>query len=100
MNEDNNLLRVVGIDVGRKKIKHYDREIDFHGYYPEEAIYELEDILSLSHGELILVIHGYGDGVLRNQIRNFLKTTNLVSSWVPGELHNAPGLGGVTVVYT
>ena len=78
----------------------FDRKIDFHGYTGNEAIYELEEILAISDGESILVVHGVGSGVLRQKIRDFLSTTPLTKAVEYGETSNIPGGAGVTVVYT
>ena len=78
----------------------FDRKIDFHGYTGDEAIYELEEILAISDGESILVVHGVGSGVLRQRIRSFLSKSRLIKTVEYGETSNIPGGAGVTVVYT
>ena len=78
----------------------FDRQIDVHGYYLEDAIYELEEILFCSHAESILVIHGHGSGVLKNGLREFIKNNPHIKSFEYGENLNLPGGGGVTVVWT
>ena len=78
----------------------FDRKIDFHGYTGDEAIYELEEVLAISDGESILVVHGVGSGILRQRIRNFLASSSLAKAVEYGETANIPGGAGVTVVYT
>ena len=78
----------------------YDMILDFHGYYPEEAILKLEEEIFCAMPQTsILVVHGLGQGVLKNEIRNFISKTNLISHFEYGEEGNLPGGAGVTLVY-
>lgn len=80
----------------------YDVRIDLHGMYAEEAMKKVERAISANPGRSILVIHGHGTGVLRNAVRSALQARRLpmVRAYVFGEDINAPGLDGVTVIYT
>lgn len=80
----------------------YDVRVDLHGMFCEEAMRKVEKTVCSYPGASILVIHGHGSGVLRNAVRNALRTNKLpkVRSYVFGEDINAPGLDGVTVIYT
>ncbi len=80
----------------------YDVRVDLHGMFCEEAMRKVEKTVCSNPGSSILVIHGHGSGILRNAVRNALRTNKLpkVRSYVFGEDINAPGLDGVTVIYT
>ena len=80
----------------------YDVKIDLHGMYSEEAMRLVERTVAANPGCSILVIHGHGTGVLRNAVRTALRMHRMpaVRAYVFGEDINAPGLDGVTVVYT
>jgi DNA mismatch repair protein MutS2 len=80
---------------------HYDRILDFHGYFPEKALLELEEVIfSTPSSSAILVIHGVGTGILKQSIRNFIRANKFVSSFEYGEETNLPGGAGVVLVYT
>lgn len=89
-----------GAGKGRKSTFHYDMEIDFHGYYPEDAIRELEELIYANESSSFMIIHGRGDGVLKKALRDFLRSNRYVRELHFGEDINIPGGDGVTVVYT
>jgi DNA mismatch repair protein MutS2 len=78
----------------------FDRQLDFHGYNGDDAVYELEEALYTYSGKSILIVHGKGTGILRQRIREFLSESKLPKSVKYGEEINLPGADGVTVVYT
>lgn len=78
---------------------HFDVKMDFHGYTAEQAISELEEEIFASDGESILIVHGKGNGILRQRIRAFLSQCDHLEVEY-GETANIPGGDGVTVVYT
>ena len=80
----------------------YDVRLDLHGMFCEEAMRKVEKTVGANPGSSILVIHGHGGGVLRNAVRNALRANKLpgVRAYVFGEDINAPGLDGVTIIYT
>ena len=76
----------------------FDIKMDLHGYTAEEAIAELEEELFASESESILIVHGKGNGILRQRIRAFLaRCDDLTVEY--GETANIPGGDGVTAVY-
>ena len=78
----------------------YDLVLDFHGYFPKDAILKLEEeIFCAMPKTSILIVHGLGQGVLKKEIRNFIRNTNLISYFEYGEESNLPGGAGVTLVY-
>ena len=80
---------------------HYDRVLDFHGYFPDKAILELEEVIfSTPIHSAILVIHGMGAGVLKQSVRSFICSSKLIASYEYGEEANLPGGAGVVLVYT
>ena len=78
----------------------FDRQLDFHGYTGDDAVYELEEALHTYESESILIVHGKGTGILKKRIREFLAKSELPKSVKNGEDINLPGADGVTVVYT
>jgi dsDNA-specific endonuclease/ATPase MutS2 len=94
---------------GRKKISplkhehplfHFDLTLDFHGYTPDEAVKELEQAVYAHESASIMVIHGRGEGVLRQRLRDFALNCKMVRSCDFGEDINIPGLDGVSVIHT
>lgn len=84
----------------KKKIFHFDDEVDLHGYTREEAIKELEELVFSTSSKTLLIIHGKGSGVLKNAVRAFVRKTPNIKSYEFGENINLPGGDGVTVIYT
>ena len=86
----------------KQHITKYDVRIDLHGMYSEEAMRKVARTVAANPGCSILVIHGNGTGVLRSAVRYALRLHRLptVRAYVFGEDINAPGLDGVTVIYT
>jgi len=80
---------------------YFDEILDFHGYFPDKAILELEEVLfAKSENSSILVVHGNGSGVLKQRIRHFVCSSDLVASYEFGEISNLPGGAGVVLIYT
>jgi DNA mismatch repair protein MutS2 len=75
-------------------------EIDLHGKFADEAVMMLEELIFSSDSSSILIIHGRGDGILRQAVRSFLMKNKNVKEIKYGELNNIPGADGVTVIYT
>ncbi len=74
-------------------------ELDLRGQTAEEALPKLEDYLDaayLAGMPYVRVIHGKGTGKLRQSIRDSLRRSAHISSWVRG--HESEGGDGVTVV--
>ena len=88
--------------MGRKRgvRTHFDVKMDFHGYNAEQAISELEEEIFASEGESILIVHGKGNGILRQRIRAYLGKCDDLRKVEYGETANIPGGDGVTAVYT
>jgi DNA mismatch repair protein MutS2 len=74
-------------------------ELDLRGQTAEEALPKVEDYLDaayLAGMPYVRIIHGKGTGKLRQSIRNELRKSAHISSWVRG--HESEGGDGVTVV--
>ena len=85
--------------MNRKKKKYfYDYVLDLHGYILEDAIYELERVLYSGRYRTILVVHGLGQGILKNGIRRYLKSNTFIKKYYFGEELNIEGREGVTLV--
>lgn len=78
-----------------------DSKIDLHGFTPEAALYRLERICESGElrGKSLLVIHGQGHGILRDQVRRWAKESRSVKKIWPGEDFFLPGGSGVTVFF-
>ena len=80
------------------------KEIDLHGLTVEDALYRLEQGIPLLYGrgvDEVLIIHGKGEGILRTEVLNYLRTASCkqyVQSIRPGEKFNLPGGEGVVKV--
>ena len=80
----------------------YDFSIDLHGMYSREAMELVEKTIRMHPHSSILIIHGDGQGILRNAVRGALKAHRFpaVRDFFFGEDIGAPGLDGATVVHT
>jgi len=77
----------------------FQPELDLHGLCISEALRLLDqwiDQALLAGHRHLLVIHGKGKGLLREQVHNYLKTNELVTKIIIN--HNLPGANGVTLV--
>ena len=85
-----------------KRRNPYDCSLDLHGMYSQEALDLVKSMIANHPHSSILIIHGNGSGVLRNAVRAALKAHRFptVRDYFAGEDIGAPGLDGVTVVYT
>lgn len=83
---------------GRKEIPDTAMELDIRGMRAEEVFAELDRYLNdayLSNLPFVRIVHGKGTGVLRQVVRDILKSHSLVSSFRLGE--NGEGGDGVTI---
>ena len=80
----------------------YDCSVDLHGMYSQEAMELVERTIRQHPHSSILIIHGDGQGILRNAVRGALKAHRFptVRDYFFGEDIGAPGLDGATVVHT
>ena len=77
----------------------YDYVIDLHGRTLDEALFFLEKEIFSGKYRSIKIIHGQGEGILRNGIRKFLFESSYIKDAFYGEDLNLPGGSGVTVIY-
>ena len=76
-----------------------EEEIDLHGMTVDEALPKVDEFL---HGAYeaglyrVWVIHGKGTGILRREVKNFLRKHPLVSSQRTAE-SNSGGMGATEV---
>lgn len=81
-------------EIGRMNLS---QTLDLRGYRCEDALCELENHLdkaSLYNLSPIYVIHGHGTGILKQAVRDFVKTSPYVSKYRIGE----PSEGGDGVI--
>lgn len=78
--------------------------IDLHGYTVEDAIsrlqYEIPSAFQFGY-DAIMIIHGKGTGILKNEIMRFLRTDYLgqyIHNVMPGDQYDLPGGDGVVKV--
>jgi dsDNA-specific endonuclease/ATPase MutS2 len=76
----------------------YDYTLDLHGYNLEDAIYKVESILYSGNYRLVLIVHGLGQGILKNGIRKYLNANDYIKKCYYGEDLNIMGREGVTLV--
>ncbi len=90
--------RSMGIDIHRKQSQ-FVSNLDIRGKRVEEAIplldQFLDDAILLGQAELS-ILHGKGEGILRQVIREKLKSTRAVASFA--DAHADRGGAGITVV--
>ena len=82
------------------KSKTVSSQLNLIGLYPEEALYTLDKFLDdclLSHLSSTTIIHGKGNGVLKQKVHTFLKHHRNVDSFRLGGF--GEGSGGATIVY-
>ena len=84
----------------RKSTHRFDHELDLHGYTSYEAELLLEEEVIVHCDSTILVIHGFGEGVLRRTVRSFAAKNKNVKSFCSGEEFGLPGGAGTTILYT
>jgi DNA mismatch repair protein MutS2 len=84
--------------IGQRKLN-FKPEIDIRGVRGEEAIYLVRDLidnaLMVQHKNL-RILHGKGNGILRQLVREYLATVNIVKSF--RDEHVDMGGSGITVV--
>lgn len=89
---------VRGLDVNRK-MQDFSTQLDVRGLYPSEALNQLEvymdDALILGLKQ-IRIVHGKGNGVLKNQVRQALKGYHQIAQMAYD--HPDRGGEGVTIV--
>lgn len=88
----------VGFDLNKKRIN-FKSDIDVRGYRTNEAleaVQELIDEAAMIGISNIRILHGKGNGILRQEIRSFLKAMPFVSSF--SDESEEFGGAGITVV--
>ncbi len=90
--------RTQGVDLN-EKMQNFSFNLDIRGYRGEEAMVELDHFLDnalmLGYPEL-RIVHGKGDGILRQLVRNHLRGYKEVGAMA--DEHVERGGAGVTVV--
>ena len=87
-----------GFDVYKRRLN-FKSDIDIRGYRAEEAVEAVQDLIddALMLGfSRVRILHGKGNGILKQVIRDFLKTTPGVKSF--NDEHVEFGGAGITVV--
>ena len=78
----------------------FDITIDLHGYDRATALTLLEETFFSEVSRSIMIIHGRGDGSLKNAVREFIRRKPHISGYEWGENLNLPGQDGISIVYT
>lgn len=78
-----------------------DLTMNLHNMTAEAALWRLRRTLESGHyrGKTVLVIHGFGQGVLRQTVRDWANGSPLVKTVWPGEDFFLEGGGGVTALF-
>ncbi len=88
----------VGFDL-RKKRLNFKSDIDVRGFRTDEALESVQDLIDeaamIGIGR-VRILHGKGNGILRQEIRNFLKSMPFVKSFA--DEHVEFGGAGITIV--
>ena len=93
-------ISAVNIDseISQKKLR-FKPEIDIRGVRGEEAILKVQELLDnalmVQHRNL-RILHGKGNGILRELVRNYLASTGIVKTF--RDEHVEMGGSGITVV--
>lgn len=86
-------------DIKRERALHFNRELDVRGMRGDEALqavtYYVDDAVMLGVDQ-VRILHGTGNGILRQLIRQYLRTLSFVSS--ARDEHVQFGGAGITVV--
>ncbi len=94
----NNTLSRINMEIGEKKLN-FKPNIDVRGLRAEEALQKIQEFLDeaiMVEAKEIRILHGKGNGILRELIQNYLRTEPAVRS-VRDE-HVQFGGSGITVV--
>ncbi len=85
-------------DIGKRRLT-FKPEIDLRGKRAEEALRMVSDLIDeaiMVNTKELYILHGKGDGILRQMIREYLQTVDVVE-WF-GDEHIERGGAGITVV--
>jgi len=85
-----------GFNISRRDI---ENTLDLRGMTADDALNKVEfylDKASLNYMPSVYIIHGHGTGVLKDAVRDYLKTSPYVAKFRPGE--QGEGGDGVSVV--
>jgi DNA mismatch repair protein MutS2 len=88
----------IGFDLNKKRLN-FKSDIDVRGYRTSEAlevVQELVDEAAMIGISNIRILHGKGNGILRQEIRNFLKAMPFVASFA--DESEEFGGAGITIV--
>lgn len=91
--------RTVSVEGPRSPVHTASLRLDLRGMRADEAVYEVERFLdqaSRTHAPSLAIIHGKGQGILRQSVQRYLKESPAVESYRLGDAHE--GGAGVTVV--
>lgn len=83
----------------KEKAQNISSQIDVRGKNLDDALMEAEkyiDDVSMAGIEEVVIIHGRGEGILREGIRNMLKKHSNIKSFSSGGYYD--GGEGVTIV--
>lgn len=85
-------------DVGKRKLR-FRPELDVRGNRTDEAIRKVSDFIDeavVVNANELRILHGKGNGILRQMIREYLSTVDVVGSYA--DAHIEMGGAGITVV--
>lgn len=78
-----------------------DLVIDLHGLTADAALWRVRRALEAENmrGKTILIIHGFGQGKIRDAVRGWAAGSRKVKTIWPGEDFFLDGGGGVTALF-
>lgn len=88
----------IGFDLHKKRLN-FKSDIDVRGFRTDEALETVQDLIdeaAMIGISRVRILHGKGNGILRQEIRNFLKSMPFVKSFA--DEHIDFGGTGITIV--
>jgi DNA mismatch repair protein MutS2 len=85
-------------DTSGKRLK-FNAQIDVRGKRAEDALCEVQDFVEqgiVLDVKQLMILHGKGNGILRNLIRQYLATMDMVKSY--SDAHIEMGGSGITII--
>lgn len=78
-----------------------DLTINLHGFTAEAALLRVRRTLETGRyrGKTVLIIHGFGQGKIREAVRRWAADSSMVKTVWPGEDFFLDGGGGVTALF-
>lgn len=100
VNQKNKASKTKSSNLGDFNSLNFSRNIDLRGKRKEDALRDIDNLIDkaiLAGATELSILHGKGDGILRTEIRKYLKTFSQVDRYESE--HVERGGDGITIVY-